>query len=101
MKNAGLFDSIATPGTYAHEMLHLFGVPDMYAENANNQMSADFIRWYQQQYPWDIMAGAHTGDYSRMHYSFSHLVAYYAGLCDRPPEVTTWGLRLSEYERLD
>ena len=94
----GLFDSIATPGTYAHEMLHLFGVPDMYAENKSYQMSKDFIKWYQNRNQWDIMAGAHTGDYSKMHYTFSEIVAYYAGLCSRPAAADRWNLRQSDYE---
>ncbi|MBR4549290.1 MAG: hypothetical protein IKM82_02725 [Oscillospiraceae bacterium] len=95
---SGLFTDVATPGTYAHEMLHLFGVPDMYTENKPYQMSKDFIKWYQKHYPWDIMAGAHTGDYSRMKYSFSDIVAYYAGLCDRPADADRWGLRRNDFE---
>ncbi len=98
---SGLFDSLASPAVYAHEMLHLFGVPDMYAENPGNQMSESFIRWYQQHYPRDIMAGAASYEYSWINFTFSELTAYYAGLCERPYEVGAWGLRLSEYERLD
>ena len=95
----GLRDSVAAPGTYAHGILRLFGVPDMSAANEDYRMSAAFADWYRANYAQDVMAGAHTGDHSRMDCTFSPLTAYYAGLCARPYEADRWGLRLSDYGR--
>ena len=58
----------------------------------------DFIRAYQKQYPRDIMAGAPTDQYDRVQFTFSPLVAYYAGLTRSCDWVTKWNLRKSDYE---
>ena len=94
----GEFNQVTTPGTYAHEMLHLFGVPDMYAKNDAYSMSAKFIKAYQKKYPRDIMAGAPTNKYDRVQFTFSPLVAYYAGLTRSCDLVDQWQLRKSDYE---
>ena len=94
----GEFHQITTPGTYAHEILHLYGVPDMYAKNDSYNMSDRFIKAYQKQYPWDIMAGAPTSRYDRVQFTFSPLVAYYAGLTHSCDLVDKWGLRKSDYD---
>lgn len=94
----GEFKQITTPGTYAHEILHLFGVPDMYQASDYYNMSDKFIRAYKKQYPRDIMAGAATDQYDRVQFTFSPLVAYYAGLTGSCDLVQKWNLRKSDYE---
>ncbi len=94
----GEFNQETTPGTYAHEILHLFGVPDIYKANDSYNMSAKFIKAYKKKYPRDIMAGASTKKYDRVQFTFSPLVAYYAGLTKSCEWVDEWGLRESDYE---
>ncbi len=94
----GEFDQETTPSTYAHEMLHLYGVPDMYSENRAYGMSGAFVRAYKAAYPKDIMAGAMPYAYDRVELTFSPLVAYYAGLTASCDLVTRWNLRKNDYE---
>ncbi len=94
----GEFNQETTPGTYAHEILHLFGVPDIYAKNDAYNMSDAFIKAYKKKYPRDIMAGASTNKYDHVQFTFSPLVAYYAGLTRSCDLVSQWNLRKSDYE---
>ncbi len=94
----GEFDQETTPGTYAHEILHLFGVPDIYTKNEYYNMSDAFIKAYKKKYPRDIMAGAATNKYDHVQFTFSPLVAYYAGLTRSCDLVEQWNLRRSDYE---
>ena len=93
----GEFNQETTPGTYAHEILHLFGVPDMYSENKRYRMSEAFIRTYRNAYPRDIMAGAMSYVYDYVEFTFSPLVAYYAGLTSSCDLVDRWDLLKSDY----
>ena len=61
-------------------------------------MSAKFIKAYKKIYPRDIMAGASTKKYDRVQFTFSPLVAYYAGLTTSCDWVDEWDLRKSDYE---
>lgn len=95
----GLFGHTASPGVYAHEILHLYGVPDLYSENLRYNATEKFIRDYQRRYPRDIMGGAAGSDnHTVVEYTFSPLVAYYAGLTSSAADVGSWGLRRSDYE---
>lgn len=94
----GEFDQETTPGTYSHEILHLFDVPDMYKANEYYNMSDAFIKAYREEYPRDIMGGAPTDQYDHVQFTFSPLVAYYAGLTNSCDWVDEWGLRKSQYE---
>ena len=94
---AGEFGDRTPPATFAHEMLHLYGVPDIYTPNDGYNMSQRFITDYQRRYPDDIMAGKHDPKFDRVNYTFSPLVAYYAGLTDKCDDVAKWRLRKSDY----
>lgn len=94
----GLFGGIATPGTYAHEILHLYGVPDLYQANKDWKLTDRFIRSFRKNHPRDIMAGAGSKKQDRVEYTFSSLVAYYAGLVRSSKDQQKWNLRKSEFE---
>ena len=88
----------AQSSTYAHEILHLFGVPDLYepgtlitqeyADHMDEIMSTAY-------YP-DIMYGSVAGWSVRDHV-FSEVDAYYAGLTDECEDVGKYGLGKSQH----
>ncbi len=85
--------NISRANTYAHEILHLFGTPDLYCENDTiTQAYADHL--------------AANGCNSIMYYSqskdkitreFTDLEAYYTGLIDYHEDVKKWGLGESKF----
>ena len=84
---------IIPPATYAHELLHTFGAPDLYFENATiNQSYADYLIETGSN---DIMFK--VTDTSVIIDDFSDLDAYYVGLIDSHPDVEKWNLGISEH----
>lgn len=79
---------------FAHEILHMFGAPDMYyANEVINQSYVDYCTLTDSR---DIMFRTNMGEV--VEEEFSELDAYYVGLIERPSAVTDWNLALSEYE---
>jgi hypothetical protein len=88
--------------TYAHEILHLFGVPDLYkAGPLITQEYADHMKEVMSTayYP-DIMYGVVNGWSVRGHI-FSAVDAYYAGLTDTCGDVEKYGLGKSQHIETD
>ena len=88
----------AQSSTYAHEILHLFGVPDLYeAGTLITQEYADHMDVVMStaRYP-DIMYGGVAGWSVRSHV-FSEVDAYYAGLTDLCGDVGKYGLGKSQH----
>ena len=88
----------AQSSTYAHEILHLFGVPDLYeAGTLITQEYADHMDAVMSTayYP-DIMYGGVAGWSVRDHV-FSEVDAYYAGLTDSCEDVVKYGLGKSQH----
>ena len=86
---------IIPPATYAHELLHTFGAPDLYFENAIiNQSYVDYLIENDSD---DIMFK--VTDTSVIIDDFSDLDAYYVGLIDIHPDVDKWGLGESEHSK--
>ena len=84
---------IAPPATYVHELLHTFGAPDLYFENAIiNQSYVDYLIENGSN---DIMFK--VTDTSVIIDDFSDLDAYYVGLIDSHPDVEKWNLGISEH----
>ena len=84
--------------TYAHEILHLFGVPDLYeAGPLITQEYADHMHAVMRtaQHP-DIMYGGVAG-WSAWAHAFSDVDAYYAGLTDYCEDVEKYGLGKSQH----
>ena len=84
---------IIPPATYAHELLHTFGAPDLYFENRTiNQEYVDYLLENDSD---DIMFK--VTDTSVIIDDFSDLDAYYVGLIDSHPDIEKWNLGLSEH----
>lgn len=81
------------PATYAHELLHAFGAPDLYF--ANEVINQEYVDYYMETNPSDIMASVYYGD--EITNTFSDLDAYYVGLLDECDDVTKWGLGLRKH----
>ena len=82
-----------TSAVYAHEMLHLFGVPDLYQTGYKiNQGYVDYVKENRSD---DIMNW--TGETLEVTSTFSELDAYYAGLINECAEVNDWKLAKSEH----
>ena len=84
---------IIPPATYAHELLHTFGAPDLYFENRT--INQEYVDYYMETNPSDIMASVYYGN--EITNTFSDLDAYYVGLIDSHPDIEKWNLGLSEH----
>ena len=104
--NVGVYEFVVLPigynwsaGTYAHEILHLFGAPDIASANPDWQMSQRFVDDFHRRYPRDIMGGAPSDAHDRVDFVMSPLTAYYVGLTRSSEDQQKWNLRQSEYDR--
>lgn len=87
-----IFD--APPSTYAHEILHAFGAPDLYYEST--VIPKEFVDYCSQTGCNDIMFTVNAGE--TISSEFTPLDAYYVGIGARPAEADEWGLGPSEYD---
>ena len=78
--------------TFAHEILHAFGAPDLYLKNS--RIPQEYVDYCNETKSNDIMFTINLG--SSISVFFSDLCAYYVGLKDTCSEVDTWGLGKSE-----
>ena len=84
---------VVPPATYAHELLHTFGAPDLYYANAT--INQEYVDYLSETNSKDIMFM--VTDTSTIIDVFSDLDAYYVGLIDSHPDVDKWGLGISEH----
>lgn len=80
-----------SPATYAHEILHLFGAPDLY-EGSSDFIADDALTAYMlENYPDDIMVSTYEDDgsnrYDAITKTISPLTAYCLGLADTCAEL--------------
>ena len=87
-----MFD--APPSTYAHEILHAFGAPDLYYEST--VIPKEFVDYCSQTGCNDIMFTVNAGE--TIDSDFTPIDAYYVGIGARPAEADEWGLGPSEYD---
>lgn len=80
-----------SPATYAHEILHLFGAPDLYEGSSDPYVDGELTAYVEQTYPDDIMLSTYAEDGSNLYTSIdkviSPLTAYCIGLTDTCPEL--------------
>ena len=80
-----------SPATYAHEILHLFGAPDLYKGSSDGFVDDDLIAYVEQTYPDEIMNSTYNDDgsssFDSVEKSISPLTAYCLGLTDTCPEL--------------
>ena len=84
---------IQPPSTYAHEILHTFGAPDMYY--ANSTITQDYVDHLGDIGSGDIMYTVYTGD--TVTNQFTELDAYYVGLTNTATDQRVWNLGVSEF----
>lgn len=75
-----------SPAVYAHEILHLFGAPDLYEGSADYFVTNELADYVSTQWPDAIMADTYNEaggiDYDRIDKSLCPLTAFRLGLCD-------------------
>lgn len=89
------------PSVYAHELLHLFGAPDLYYAVADDEddikITQEYVEHLQNIQSDDIMFTVYERDgystrYTEIIHSFSELDAYYLGLTDHSSDAEEFGL---------
>ena len=80
-----------SPATYAHEILHLFGAPDLYEGSADPYVDGELTAYVEQTYPDEIMLSTYDPDgenvYTAIDKTLSPLTAYCLGLVNSCPEL--------------
>ena len=51
-----------SPATYAHEILHLFGAPDLYEGSSDDFVDDALIAYVEETYPDEIMNSTYNDD---------------------------------------
>ncbi len=89
------------PAVIAHEILHCFGAPDMYADGGKG-ITTDFIEYAKDsklndimRITWDPKTGKYVYDKILNH--ITEVTAYYVGLTDSSASVKKWNLPPLEY----
>lgn len=94
-----------TPGGIAHELLHTFGAPDLYAEDTegdNYGVSKQLVNELGRIKSNDIMftnydAKNGTSYYDKISNDFTEVDAYYVGIVDSCEFVNEWNLKPSQH----
>lgn len=94
-----------TPAAIAHEILHTFGAPDLYAADEygdNYGVSQELVNELERTKSNDIMyttydAKSETPYYDKITNDFTDVDAYYVGLIDSCDFVNQWGLGASQH----
>ncbi|WP_294451027.1 hypothetical protein [uncultured Gemmiger sp.] len=91
-------DAAETPAVYAHEILHLFGAPDLYEGSTDYYVTPDLTAYVEETWPEEIMLDTYGPGgsmvYGGIDKEIGPLTAYRLGLCtefegmDRFPQVT-------------
>ena len=85
-----------SPATYAHEILHLFGAPDLYDGSSDPYVDSSLTTYVETTYPDDIMLSTYAVDgssvFDRIDKRISPLTAYCLGLSDSCPELEQFPL---------
>ena len=85
-----------SPATYAHEILHLFGAPDLYEGSSDPYVDEALVRYVADTYPGDIMLSTYEDDgssrFDAITKEISPLTAYCLGLADTCPELAQFPL---------
>ena len=85
-----------SPATYAHEILHLFGAPDLYEGSSDPYVDEALVSYVADTYPGDIMLSTYEDDgssrFDAITKEISPLTAYCLGLADTCPELAQFPL---------
>lgn len=82
------------PATYAHEILHLYGAPDLYEGSTDQFATPELLDYVAQTWPDAIMRDTYTPDgaiqYGGIDQTLCPLTAYRLGLCDSFEGMEVW-----------
>lgn len=96
----GRNDYVTQPSAIAHEILHLFGAPDLYIPN-NNLITQEFADYMNEKKPNDIMHTIYEDGwkyrYDTITNEITEITAYYLGWTDSSSYVKEWKLGTSEH----
>ena len=85
-----------SPATYAHEILHLFGAPDLYDGSTDSFVDEALVDYVVENYPDEIMYSTYNNDgtssFTEIDKAISPLTAYCLGLTDSCPELEQFPL---------
>ena len=85
-----------SPATYAHEILHMFGAPDLYDGSGDAYVDDALVQYVEEAYPNDIMLSTYeddgTSNFDAITKELSPLTAYCLGLADTCPELDEFPL---------
>lgn len=98
-------NEIESPAGYAHEILHVFGAPDLYTSEDpafNCNIDDAYVKYCKTAHANDIMETTYdvnTGDsyYDHISNELSDVTAYYIGWTDTCKDVTDYNLQQSHY----
>ena len=82
------------PSSYAHEIMHAFGAPDLYY--ANEFIPQEYVDHLYDTASKDIMYTVSMSP--EIIEEVSDLDAYYVGIAPRPEEADQWSLGISEHD---
>ncbi len=85
---------LSPAATFAHEILHAFGAPDLYYKNS--RVPQEYVDYCNQIKSSDIMFTVNVG--KSISVRFTELCAYYLGLKDSAADVEEWNLGKSYYD---
>ncbi|SFG59349.1 hypothetical protein SAMN04487761_1291 [Lachnospiraceae bacterium C7] len=91
------YQEVNPPAVYAHEILHTFGAPDLYAKSTELNFSDEFMNYVRTSMGNDLMytcSDKPTGSYlyDSITNEVSELDAYYCGLTNDSSVVRQFGL---------
>lgn len=82
--------------TFAHEILHLFGAPDLYERSLPDGITSSFVRYIRKKFPNEIMFTSYTKDGRQLKYKItnkiSRVTAYFLGWKEEIPEQKKYPL---------
>lgn len=82
---------IISPGVIAHELLHLFGAPDLYYENERYGISRDYVEHLTEENSNDIMFKVSSYGETIVN-GLSETDAYFLGLRETAKDCEEWGI---------
>ena len=92
---------ITAPSTFAHEMLHAFGAPDLYSAEKYG-ITQEYVDYVADIWLNDIMRICQDPEtyeylYDSIPNEITDITTYYAGLTDYSETVEAWGFEKSEH----
>lgn len=93
------------PAAFAHEILHTFGVPDLYQADTDGDsygITQKYVSELEHTQSNDIMFTTYDPRTNEAYYDkivneFTEIDAYYAGLTDKSAVVSEWGFDKSQH----